>query len=283
MVRQRRSFGTSQLDGRREHADVSAGQLNVVVSVAFLAASILSVFVVIVTPVTDAMRRARAALLANWRAAVAIASLYELASIARGRVLDLTTLAILAWALIGLALARGIPRFEPLAVTQDVRTRRHPVRAVALMLVLALALNVVAKLAGGVGMSIGHAIAGETSRTAEVAAMFPNDPVQSFFLLLGGAGIAEETLFRLVVLSLAWRIIRSAPAAIVVAAVVFGAYHLSPLDGLYEQFWTFPVSQFLASTFTGLVWGATYVERGYETAVLGHTLGDWLTIVFLGR
>jgi membrane protease YdiL (CAAX protease family) len=283
MVPHGSSFGTTRRRAPEQDAPVSAAQLNLVVTAAFLAASILSVAMVVLVPLSAGMRRVRAALLANWRAAVAIAAVYEVASIVRGRALDLSTLAVLSWALVGLALARGIPGFEPLAVARAVRERRHPLRAVLLMLGLALVLNFVAKLAGGLGMSLGHALAGETARTAEVAATFPTDPVQSFFLLLGGAGIAEETLFRLVVLSLAWRLTRSPLLAIAIAALAFGAYHLSPLDGLYEQFWTFPVSQFLASTFTGLVWGATYVKRGYETAVLGHTLGDWLTILLFAR
>lgn len=167
-------------------------------------------------------------------------------------------------------------------MSRAIAERRAVVREVGIVLVLAVALNFVSKLAGSLGMSLGHAVTGETSRTAEVAGTFPTDPVQSFILLLGGAGIAEETLFRLVVLSVVWRVTRSAPLAVVAAALVFGAYHLS-LHGLYEMFWAFPISQFLASTATGLVWGLVYVKRGYEAAVLGHTLGDWLTILIFLR
>jgi hypothetical protein len=45
---------------------------------------------------------------------------------------------------------------------------------------------------------------------------------------------------------------------------------------MYRIFWQFPVSQFLASTLIGAVWGYAFVRRGYETAVLGHTLSDWI-------
>lgn len=131
-------------------------------------------------------------------------------------------------------------------------------------------------------MSIGAAL-GETNRTAQVAGTFPTDPVQSFFLLLGGAGVAEETLFRLVGVSLVWRLTGHAWLGIVAGAVIFGAYHLSPLDGLYQMFWRFPISQFLASTLVGLVWGVVYMKRGFETAVLGHTLGDWLLVLLVNR
>ena len=47
-------------------------------------------------------------------------------------------------------------------------------------------------------------------------------------------------------------------------------------DGLYRIFWQFPVSQFLASAFIGVLWGYVYVRRGYETVVLAHTLSDWI-------
>jgi len=64
--------------------------------------------------------------------------------------------------------------------------------------------------------------------------------------------------------------------AIAASAVLFGAYHLTPLDGMYRTFWQFPVSQFVASTLMGIVWGIVYVKRGYETAVLAHTLSNWI-------
>lgn len=258
--------------------------LTAVVSITFFVISIVPVAAILVyRGASRALGAARDALLANVRAALVITALYEIASIVRGRPLDITTFAIFSWVLVGLAVARSIPGFEPLAVTRDVRERRHPSRSVLVMVGLALVLYVVSRVAGSAGMTLGHVIAGETSRTAEVASTFPTDPVQSFFLLLGGAGIAEESLFRLVVLSFLWRLSGSAPVAVIGAAFTFGAYHLSPLDGLYEQFWSFPISQFLASTFTGIVWGITYVKRGYETCVLGHTLGDWLTILAFAR
>jgi membrane protease YdiL (CAAX protease family) len=266
----------------REVACVPVPQATVVASITFIVGSIVPVAAILAFPV-PAVRAARAALLANWREAAIIAALYEVSSIVRGRALDLTTLAIFAWAIVGLTIARGIPGFEPLRVVGAIGRRARVAREIALTLLLAIALNFIAKAAGGLGMSIGHALTGETSRTAEVASTFPSDPVQSFFLLLGGAGIAEETLFRLVVLSAIWKVTGSAPLAVLASAVVFGAYHLSPLDGLYEMFWTFPVSQLIASTFTGIVWGIAYVKRGYETAVLGHTLGDWLTILIFLR
>jgi hypothetical protein len=55
----------------------------------------------------------------------------------------------------------------------------------------------------------------------------------------------KETTYRLVVLSFVWAMTGRRWLAIVVAAILFGAYHLTPLSGNYLTFLKFPVSQFL--------------------------------------
>ncbi len=67
--------------------------------------------------------------------------------------------------------------------------------------------------------------------------------------------------------------------AILLSAAAFGAYHLTPIDSLYLTFWQYPLRQFFSSFFAGIVLGYVYVRRGYETAVLGHTLTDWLPLL----
>ena len=101
-------------------------------------------------------------------------------------------------------------------------------------------------------------------------------------MLLGGAGIAEETLFRLVCLSFFWLLTGRRKLSILISALLFGAYHLSPLNGMYRVFLQFPISQFLASTLIGIVWGILYVKRGYGAAVLAHTLSNWLPFMIFG-
>ena len=101
-------------------------------------------------------------------------------------------------------------------------------------------------------------------------------------MLLGGAGIAEETPFRLVLLTLIWLLTGRRNLAILVSALLFGGYHLTPLNGMYQTFLQFPLSQFLASTLIGVVWGLLYVKRGYGTAVLAHTLSNWLPFLIFG-
>jgi membrane protease YdiL (CAAX protease family) len=147
------------------------------------------------------------------------------------------------------------------------------------MVGIALLLVPLALAIGSVALSIGGQLFGETNRTAEATSVFPSNKWLTFFLLLSGAGIAEETIYRLVFLSLCWRFTRRGWLAIALSALLFGVYHLTPLNGMYRIFWQFPVSQFLASTFIGAVWGYAFVRRGYETAVLGHTLSDWIPFV----
>ena len=108
---------------------------------------------------------------------------------------------------------------------------------------------------------------------------FPPNAWQSFLLLLAGAGIAEETTYRLVCMSLLWRLTRGPWVAILLSALMFGAYHLSPLDALYIQYWERPLTVFTMSTLMGAVMGYVYFKRGYESAVLGHTLGDWIPLL----
>ena len=73
--------------------------------------------------------------------------------------------------------------------------------------------------------------------SAGFGSFFPENVWQSFLLLLAGAGISEETTYR--------------------------------------QLWERPLTVFTMSAIMGVLMGTVYIKRGYETAVLGHTLGDW--------
>lgn len=66
--------------------------------------------------------------------------------------------------------------------------------------------------------------------------------------------------------------------AIAVSAVVFGLYHLSPLNSWYSVYWHAPITQMVTATTGGLVLGYVFSRRGYETTVLGHALGN--TVLF---
>ncbi len=230
------------------------------------------------------LRSFRDRMVAQWRPALAIAILFVLGMGLGGRgFFNPYGLAVFCQALIGLTLASDIAGSEPLSVTQAVIRREGILRRIAAMVAIAFLMVPVIVAVGSVGMSVARQVFGEASHTAEAMGMLPQNKVSVFFLLLAGAGIAEETVYRLVCLSLVWRLTGRRGIAIFISSLLFAAYHLSPLDGMYRVFWQFPISQFLASGVIGMVLGYAYTKQGYETAVLSHTLSDWIPfILFAG-
>jgi hypothetical protein len=222
----------------------------------------------------------RQCMLQQWKPALAISLLYLLGTILGGRgALNPYALAIFCEAMIGLALARGIPALDPLPVSTAIVSRKRIPRALALALFWAVIAAAVAFVAGGVGMNIAQQIFHETNQSSQALSGFAPGPWQAFWLFLSGAGIGEETPFRLVVVSLLWRLVKRPGWAVFLAALLFGAYHLSPFNSMYRTFLQFPDSQFLSSVVYGLVWGWLFVKRGYETVVLAHTLSDWVPML----
>jgi membrane protease YdiL (CAAX protease family) len=221
----------------------------------------------------------RERMLGQWRPALVITIVYFVSVFFSGRGFNPYGLAIFCQALIGLTLARGIPNFEPLPVSQSILRGERVGRSLVLFLLFALLAAILATVVGTIGLGIAQSIFHETNLTDEAMKSFSVGKFQAFFLFLSGAGIAEETTYRLVLLSLLWALTRRRGLAIFVSALLFGAYHLTPLDGMYLTFLKFPVSQFLASTLIGIVWGYIFVKRGYETSVFAHTLSDWLPML----
>jgi membrane protease YdiL (CAAX protease family) len=219
-------------------------------------------------------------LLAQWKPALAIAIASYLSSLVSGKGwLTPQPIGVFCQALVGLALARSIAGYEPLPVVRSLWRRewRGLVR-LALMAFIALLLVLPIQISGAIGMNLGHALFHESNFTREAQDSMPYNVWQVFFAFLAGAGIAEEIVYRLVAVSLVWRVTQSPWLGIIVGAVLFGAYHLSPLDGLYLTFLKFPMSQFLATVFIGIVLGIAYVKRGAETAIMAHTFSDWIPI-----
>jgi membrane protease YdiL (CAAX protease family) len=226
------------------------------------------------------IRSFRAKMIAQWKPSLVIAMLFVVGmGLGRRGFFNPYGVTVFCQAMVGLTLARSIPGYEPLPIARSIIQRERIWRTIGLMVGIALLLVPPALMIGGVGLSIGGQLFGETNRTAEATSVFPSNKWPTFFLLLSGAGIAEETTYRLVFLALSWRFTRRRWLAIGLSALVFGAYHLTPLNGMYRIFWQFPVSQFLASTLIGIVWGYAFVRRGYETVVLGHTLSDWIPFI----
>jgi membrane protease YdiL (CAAX protease family) len=223
-------------------------------------------------------REFRTKMLRQWKAALAIALLHALGAVLGGVGLQFSSVCIFCEALIGLALAYSLPDYEPLPVTQAVIRKERWTEAVLRMLGVALAVVVIVIIVGVLQNAI-LSMLGETIDIQGIAPFFPRNIWQNFFLLLAGAGISEETLYRLVLVSLFWRLTRRPWVAIVISAVLFGAYHLSPLDALYLYYWERPITIFTMSTVMGIVMGYVYLKYGYETAVLGHTFADWIPMM----
>ncbi|MBI3914249.1 MAG: CPBP family intramembrane metalloprotease [Chloroflexi bacterium] len=225
-------------------------------------------------------RAFRERMLAQWKPALAITVIYLASNVLGGRSpINLYAFAIFCQVLIGLAIARNIAGYEPLPVARSLTRRERVARTLALFAVISVIAGVVGLLIGSIGLGIAQSIFHETSYPRAAGHMFLDNQIQRFFQFLWGAGIAEETTYRLVALSFVWALMGRRGLAIFVSAILFAAYHLSPLDGMYLKFWQYPVSQFLASALIGIVWGYLFVKRGYETTVLAHTLSDWIPVL----
>lgn len=226
------------------------------------------------------VREFRAKMLRQWRPSFAIALLYAVSQFIGGtQIFPFYSIAIFCQAMIGLALAEDLADFEPLLLLHTANHQKKWTNFLLGSLIISLAALVVNGLVGSMLLEL----FGETTNNPQgVASLFPSNAWQSFFLMLAGAGIYEETLFRLVCVSFFWRLTQRPWIAIILSAVLFGAYHLSPFDSAFRQYWERPVTIFFLSTTMGAIMGYAYRKYGYETVVLGHTFGNW-TALFLSR
>lgn len=176
--------------------------------------------------------------------------------------------------LIGFAISKSIKGYEPLPVTKACAQHRHQWGKLISVLVYGLLITVVILVLDQFIPTFG-----ETRSAANAVKTLPQNKWLLFFTLLYGAGFAEETVYRLIFLSAIWKITNKKWLSIILSALIFGAYHLTPLNQMYRIYWTFPINQFVSAAISGIVFGYIYTKRGYETAVVGHTLSDWLPIL----
>jgi len=217
----------------------------------------------------------------QWKPSLVIALLYLISQFIGGTdVFPFYSIAIFCQAMIGLALAYTMPGYEPLLITQAVNQKKKWLEISFPLLSGAIVITVAALVVNGFLGGILLQLFGETTSNPQgLASFFPPNAWQSFFLMLAGAGIFEETLFRLVCVSFFWRLTHRSWVAILISAILFGAYHLSPLDSAYLQYWERPFTIFSLSAIMGMVMGYAYQKSGYETVVLGHTLGNWVSLL----
>lgn len=182
---------------------------------------------------------------------------------------------------LGITLAQSINGFEPLPVTAGIAARKKPVSKVLLavlfsMLIVALDF-IIRNLGFGLCLNIFH----ESNETSQAIQMMPRqNKLLSFFMLLSGAGIVEEGKYRLLFLTFFWKVTKKPWLALIISSLCFGLYHLTPLNSMYQVYWQFPVAQVVGAFLSGLIFGFFYMKRGFETSVLGHTLSDWLGVLF---
>jgi membrane protease YdiL (CAAX protease family) len=221
-------------------------------------------------------------MLDQWKPALGIALVYAASEALQGSEFSLFSILTgivmtFCQAITGLAVAGSIAGYEPLPIVGAIVRRKGVVRSLVSMVVVALLAVVVSIIAGGLGTGLARAL-GEIQVSGQENESSMPALWQLFFYFLSGAGIAEETVYRLVIVSLFWKLTNRRWIPILISGLLFGVYHLTPLSGMYLTFWQYPLTQFFSSSFIGMVWAYVYIKRGYETAVLAHTLSDWLPI-----
>ena len=252
-----------------------------IIQVSILFWALLVTTILIVGGLWHGGRDFRDKMLQQWKPSFVIALLFMLSELIGGtHIFPFYSIAVFCQAMIGLALAHSLVDYEPLPVTHTVNHQKKWTEKTHPFLSGALVITMAALMVNGFLGSIFLQIFGETTSNPQGPSLFfPPNAWQSFFLMLAGAGIYEETLFRLVCVSFFWRLTYRPWAAIMISALLFGAYHLSPLDSAYLQYWERPFTIFSLSSIMGVVMGYAYQKYGYETVVLGHTLGNWVSLL----
>ena len=178
--------------------------------------------------------------------------------------------------MLGLGFTAKITGFEPFHLRRGVKATP----GILIGIIVLFALSTLTNILIGQGLiTLGITVPTETTSGLEFFQEF--SLVQTFFALLGGAGIAEEIFFRLFVMSGLWCLLKRPSLAILISAIVFGLYHLSPLDTLYLTFWQFPIYQFITTFLFGLIAAWIYQKRGLEATILGHTLWNFAGAVMM--
>ena len=179
-------------------------------------------------------------------------------------------------AMLGLGFAARITGFEPLKSRQGFRALPGILLWVPLTVVL---LVVVLSLAGYGLTSLG--VTGPSDSTSALEFLEDKSLFQAFLILFSGAGIIEEIIFRLLIMTGLWLLFKRASLAILLSAAVFSLYHLIPPNELYLEYWNYPLYQSVLTLLGGLILAWIYQKRGLEAAILGHTLYDFFLVVII--
>ncbi|HVU65192.1 MAG TPA: CPBP family intramembrane glutamic endopeptidase [Phycisphaerales bacterium] len=143
------------------------------------------------------------------------------------------------------------------------------------LLVMAAMFSHARAMAAGVGVGEAREVLANTTLPLNQL------PAMTQFTIAVGAGLYEEMLFRLVGLALLHFILVDLigikpfwghPAAILVAALAFAAYHQNQTS-----------MEFLFKMIAGIYFGTVYMMRGFGIVVATHALYDILVLVVLQR
>ena len=188
---------------------------------------------------------------------------------------------VFCYSTLGLAFAKSIPDFEPLPITKSYVSREGRLRQTALCILFSLLIVALLLAVNSILFKIFLVLFHEPDFSAKAVSSLPsNNKILAFPLLLAGAGIAEESMFRLFFQSIFQRLFKKAWPAILLSSLCFALYHLSPADSMYQIYWHYPLAQASTVFLTGIVLGWFYRKRGFETVVLGHTLLDYVGVLF---
>jgi membrane protease YdiL (CAAX protease family) len=180
----------------------------------------------------------------------------------------------------GLTLAESINGYEPLPVIKSIAMRKSPSKKIVFAVLFSLLIVVINFIISNIGFNMCLSIFHESNKTVQAMQMVPGkNKWLSFFTLLAGAGIFEEAVYRLFILTFCWKLFKRPWLALILSSLCFGLYHLTPMNSLYQVYWQFPIAQVVGAFLSGLIFGFFYIKRGFETSVLGHTLSDWLSVV----
>jgi membrane protease YdiL (CAAX protease family) len=185
--------------------------------------------------------------------------------------------------IIGLGTA-GIVAERELPIDLFPVIRRRETRRIVYVVVAALFLTVLEQIWShmfrGVASSIGATL-GETVPSDRLPSQIDaSQPVYLFFYFLIGAGVFEELLFRVGIMTAVWRPAGHWLSGLLVSALLFGVYHVT-LSGFSGYFLQAPVTAVLNSFGAGLATGIIYRYRGFTTAVMAHTLGNWILVMLI--
>lgn len=179
----------------------------------------------------------------------------------------------------------GVAAEEALPVDLFPVIRRREMRRILYVIVAALFLamaqnlwgHIFGELSSGIGRALGETPPASREMTSyvDLASSF-----RLFISMLIGAGLFEELLFRVGLMTMIWALTRRWGWGLLVSAILFGLYHIS-LSGMATYFLQAPLSAVLESFGVGLAVGTIYRYRGFTAVVLMHALGNWLMLLLL--